>query len=158
MMHEELPPSDYNQLSLSGPHYLRSYQPLALLTTKLTGKSGHPVGNALELVQSIETINGKVPKARGDLQFRMYVVLKPDAAQKLKDSTEFFRDRDNTIYHHGYPVNFLAGMAGVHLDPDFDGERRAPCRHRRGLSLVKIPSSPGERPSFGSELRRACGQ
>ena len=57
-------------------------------------------------MQSIETINGKVPKARGDLQFRMYVVLKPDALQKLKDSKEFFRDRDNTVYHHGYPVNY----------------------------------------------------
>jgi hypothetical protein len=105
MMHEELPPSDYNQLSLSVRTTFEAISH-ALLTTKLTGKSGQPMGNALELVQSIETINGKVPKARGDLQFRMYVVLKPAAAQKLKDSSEFFRDRDNTIYHHGYPVNF----------------------------------------------------
>ena len=64
------------------------------------------MGNGLELVQSIETINGKVPKARGDLQFRMYVLLKPDALQKLKDSSEFFRDRDNTVYHRGYPMNY----------------------------------------------------
>ena len=105
MMHEDLPPSDYNQLSLSTRTTFEAITH-ALMTTKLTGKSGQPTGNALELVQSIETINGKVPQARGDLQFRMYVTLKPDAWQKLKDSTEFFRDRDNTVYHHGYPVNY----------------------------------------------------
>ncbi len=105
MMHEDLPPSDYNQLSLSTRTTFEAITH-ALMTTKLTGKSGQPMGNALELVQSIETINGKVPQARGDLQFRMYVMLKPDAWQKLKDSTEFFRDRDNTVYHHGYPVNY----------------------------------------------------
>ncbi len=105
MMHEELPPSDYDQLSLSTRTTFEAITH-ALMTTNLTDKSGQSLGNALELVQSIETINGKVPKARGDLQFRMYVVLKPDALQKLKDSTEFFRDRDNTVYHHGYPVNY----------------------------------------------------
>ena len=105
MMHEDLPPSDYNQLSLSTRTTFEAITH-ALMTTKLTGKSGQPMGNALELVQSIETINGKVPQARGDLQFRMYVMLKPDAWQTLKDSTEFFRDRDNTVYHHGYPVNY----------------------------------------------------
>lgn len=64
------------------------------------------MGTALDLVKSIEAINGKVPRARGDLQFRMYVVLEPDALQKLKDSSEFFRDRDNTVYHHGFPLNY----------------------------------------------------
>jgi len=33
-------------------------------------------------------------------------VPKPDALQKLKASREFFRDRDNTVYHHGYPLNY----------------------------------------------------
>ena len=64
------------------------------------------MGNALDLVQSVEAINGKVPHARGDLQFRIYVVLKPDAIERLKAAGEFFRDRDNTIYHHGYPLNY----------------------------------------------------
>jgi hypothetical protein len=64
------------------------------------------MGTALDLVQSIEAINGKVPRARGDLQFRVYVVLKPDAVEKLRASSEFFRDRDNTVYHHGYPLNY----------------------------------------------------
>ncbi|MGC2110920.1 MAG: hypothetical protein WA655_15470 [Candidatus Korobacteraceae bacterium] len=32
--------------------------------------------------------------------------MKPDAVQKLKESAQFFRDRDNTVYHHGYPLNY----------------------------------------------------
>ena len=105
MMKTHDDPADYDQLSLSTRTTFEAVTH-ALLTTKLTGKNGQSLGNALELVQSIETINGKVPKARGDLQFRMYVVLKPDALPKLKESSEFFRDRDNTVYHHGYPLNY----------------------------------------------------
>src|SRR6516225_11342714 len=101
-------PKEYNQFSLSTR---TTYEAVthALMNTTLTDKSGKPMGTALDLVESIETINGKVLRARGDLQFRMYVVLKPDALQKLKDSSEFFRDRDNTVYHHGYPLNYRQG-------------------------------------------------
>ena len=105
MMQTNDQPSDYDQLSLSTRTTFEAVTH-ALLNTKLTNKAGQPAGNALDLVQSIETINGKVPKTGGDLQFRMYVMLKPDALPKLKDSKEFFRDRDNTIYHHGYPLNY----------------------------------------------------
>jgi len=101
------------------------------LTTNLTNKDGQPIGNALDIVQAIETINGKVPRARGDLQFRMYVMLKPEAVQTLKNSREFFRDHDNTVYHHGYPMNYRqSGTAptiqvsvakdGRHADIDVD--------------------------------------
>ena len=98
-------PEEYNSFSLSTR---TTYEAVthALMTTPLTDKSGKSLGNALDLVEAIEAINGKVPKARGDLQFRLYVVLKPDALQTLKDSSEFFRDRDNTVYHHGYPLNY----------------------------------------------------
>jgi hypothetical protein len=105
MMGERLNPAEYSQLSLSIRTTFEAVTH-ALLTTHLTSKSGQPLGTALDLVKSIETINGKVPKARGDLQFRMYVVLQPDALTKLKESTEFFRDHDNTVYHHGYPLNY----------------------------------------------------
>jgi hypothetical protein len=98
-------PAEYNQFSLSTRTTFEAVTH-ALMTTKLTDKSGQSMGSALDLVQSIEAINGKVPQARGDLQFRVYVLLKPDAQQKLKDSSEFFRDRDNTVYHHGYPLNY----------------------------------------------------
>jgi len=108
LMNEHDPPSDYNQLSLSTRTTFEAVTH-ALLTTNLTNKDGQPLGNALDIVQAIETINGKVPSARGDLQFRMYVMLKPDAVQTLKGSREFFRDRDNTVYHHGYPMNYRQG-------------------------------------------------
>ena len=105
LMHENDPPTDYDQLS---PSTRTTFEAVthALMTTNLTSKSGQPMGEALDLVQSIETIHGKVPQARGDLQFRVYVILRPDALKILKDSNEFFRDRDNTVYHHGYPLNW----------------------------------------------------
>jgi len=105
MTHDNSQPSEYNQFSQSTRTTFEAVTH-ALMTTELTVKSGKSIGSALTLVQSIEAINGKVPRARGDLQFRIYVVLKPDALQKLKASSEFFRDRDNTVYHHGYPLNY----------------------------------------------------
>ena len=105
MTHDNSQPTEYNQFSLSTRTTFEAVTH-ALMTTDLTDKSGKSIGSALDLVQSIEAINGKVPRARGDLQFRVYVVLKPDALQKLKASSAFFRDRDNTVYHHGYPLNY----------------------------------------------------
>ena len=105
MTNDHSDPKEYNQFSLSTRTTFEAVTH-ALMTTKLTDKSGKSLGTALDLVQAIEAINGKVPRARGDLQFRMYVLLTPDALQKLKDSSEFFRDRDNTVYHHGYPLNY----------------------------------------------------
>src|SRR4051812_24016186 len=87
MMGEHLDPAEYSQLSLSTRTTFEAVTH-ALLTTHLTSKPGEPLGTALDLVKSIEAINGKVPKARGDLQFRMYVVLNPDAVTKLKESRE----------------------------------------------------------------------
>ncbi len=122
MMQTHDNPADYDQLSLSTRTTFEAVTH-ALLTTKMTSKTGQPEGNASDLMQSIETINGKVPKARGDLQFRMYVVLKPDALQKLKDSSEFFRDRDNTVYHHGYPMNYRqdGGVPSIQVSIAKDG-------------------------------------
>lgn len=122
-------PTEYNQYSLSAR---TTYEAVthALMTTQLTDQSGKPMGSALDLVEAIEAISGKVPRARGDLQFRMYVVLKPGAVEKLKESQEFFRDRDNTVYHKGYPLNyrqdgtpsiqFSISKGGRHADIDVD--------------------------------------
>jgi hypothetical protein len=122
MMHENDPPTDYDQLS---PSTRTTFEAVthALMTTKLTDESGKSMGNALDLVQAIETINGKIPKARGDLQFRVYVILRPDALQSLKKSSEFFRDRDNTVYHHGYPVNWRqdGGAPSIQISMAPDG-------------------------------------
>ena len=115
-------PAEYNQFSLSTRTTFEAVTH-ALMTTKLTDKSGQSMGNALDLVQAIEAINGKVPQARGDLQFRLYVLLKPDAQQKLKDSSEFFRDRDNTVFHHGYPLNYRqdGGAPSIQVSMAKDG-------------------------------------
>jgi len=62
LMGESLPPSDYNQLALSIRTTFEAVTH-ALQTTSLTDKPGKSLGNALGLVQAIETINGKVPNA-----------------------------------------------------------------------------------------------
>jgi hypothetical protein len=122
LMHENDPPTDYDQLSLSTRTTFEAVTH-ALMTTNLTSKSGQSMGEALDLVQSIETIHGKIPQARGDLQFRVYVILRPEALQTLKDSTEFFRDRDNTVYHHGYPLNWRqdGGAPSIQISMAPDG-------------------------------------
>jgi len=78
LTHDSSRPTEYNQFSQSTRTPFEAVTH-ALMMTRLTDKSGGSLGNALDLVQSIEAINGKVPSARGDLQFRVYVVLKPDA-------------------------------------------------------------------------------
>src|SRR5215471_6373855 len=82
MTHDNAQPTEYNQFTISTRSTFEAVTH-ALMTTVLTDNSGTSMGSALNLVQSIEAINGKVPRARGDLQFRIYVVLKPDALEKL---------------------------------------------------------------------------
>jgi hypothetical protein len=78
----------------------------ALLTTKLTTAGGSSLGTGLDLVQMVEAVHGQLTDARGDHQYRIYVLLKPDAVDRLYKSREFKRTGDNTIFHIGYPVNF----------------------------------------------------
>jgi hypothetical protein len=78
----------------------------ALLTTKLTAEDGKSLGTGLDLIQLVEAVHGQIPETRGDHQFRLYVLLKPDGLDRLYRSREFKRTRDNTIFHIGYPINF----------------------------------------------------
>src|SRR6516225_5992917 len=78
MTHDQSSPTEYDQLSLSTRTTFEAVTH-ALMTTNLSDKAGKSMGNAVELVQAIEAINGKVLRARGDLQFRIYALLKPDA-------------------------------------------------------------------------------
>lgn len=79
----------------------------ALSRSRLTAEGGKALkANALELVEGINEIAGQVKGARGDLQFRVYVRLAPDAQNILTQSREFFRDKDNTVFHKGYPNNY----------------------------------------------------
>ena len=127
---DHLSPTDYSELPVSTRTTFEAVTQ-ALLKTSLTDKSGKSLGDALDLVQAIETVSGKVPKARGDLQFRIYVMLTPTALDTLKQSREFYRDVDNTVFHKGYPLNYRQGGGdpsiqismskdGRHADIDVD--------------------------------------
>ena len=78
----------------------------ALLSTKLTNEKGQSLGPAIGLVEALDQVLGEEAGAGGDRQFRMYVYLKPNAVDILSSSREFFHDRDNTIYHKGFPINY----------------------------------------------------
>ncbi len=95
----------YNNLNLSVRTTFEAVTH-ALLHTKLTDANGNSLGNALELVKLVESVHGQIPQTRGDEQFRVYVLLQPDALDKLYKCNEFRRTGDNSVYHIGYPVNF----------------------------------------------------
>ena len=78
----------------------------ALANSTLTDANGESVGSALDLVEHLEAIQGKVESGRSDEQFRLYVRLVPGAVDRLERATEFFRDNDNKRYHRGYPLSF----------------------------------------------------
>ena len=78
----------------------------ALLNAKLTDAQGKSLGRAIDLVDAIDQVMGEESGAGGDLQFRLYVYLKPNAVDILNRSQEFFRDRDNTSYHKGFPISY----------------------------------------------------
>lgn len=84
----------------------------ALKTTPLTDASGAQLGDALDLVERLDAVKGKVVGAPGDRQFRMYVRLKENAIDTLARSREFGRRADNTVFHKGYPISYR-GESGV---------------------------------------------
>ena len=150
MMHEDLPPSDYNQLSLSTRTTFEAITH-ALMTTKLTGKSGQPMGNALELVQSIETINGKVPQARGIAVSHVCHVEAGCLADAERLDRVLSRPRQYRLSPR-LPGELSPGWQRSYYS-NLDVEGRTPCRHRRRLPLVEISSSLDERPPQRGELR-----
>jgi hypothetical protein len=97
----------------------------ALQTTSLTNKQGGRLGSALNLVEAVETARGHVPRARGDLQFRIYVILKSHALATLNYSREFTRGADNTVFHHSYPLNYrqTGGAPSIQISMSLDGAR-----------------------------------
>jgi hypothetical protein len=118
------PAEDYDKLSLSTRTTFEAVTH-ALLTSKLTDQSGRPLGTAIDLVSYVETVHGMIPRTRGDLQFRIYVALKPTAVEMMEASREFKRGRDNTVYHKGYPVNYRqqGGVPSIQISTSPDGKR-----------------------------------
>ena len=78
----------------------------ALIKARLTDANGKSLGRAFDLVDAIDEVMGEAANARGDRQFRLYVYLKPKAVEMLSRSQEFHRERDNTVYHKGFPICF----------------------------------------------------
>jgi hypothetical protein len=78
----------------------------ALLTTQLTDRSGASLGDALALVEQVDSVRGEIAGAPGDRQFRMYVRLVPGALETLARSQQFKRRADNSVYHKGYPTSY----------------------------------------------------
>jgi hypothetical protein len=76
----------------------------ALLNAKITDASGKSLGRAIDLVEAVDEVLGEQSDARGDRQFRLYVYLKPNAVDILNRSQEFLRDKDNAVYHGGFPI------------------------------------------------------
>ena len=97
----------------------------ALATTRLTDATGASLGDALALVERVETVRGEVEGARGDGQFRMYVRLTSGALDTLARSREFKRGADNAIYHKGYPINYRAqgGVPSIQISVALDRQR-----------------------------------
>jgi hypothetical protein len=85
----------------------------ALMTTSLTDRSGVHLGDALDLIDRVESLRGEVVGASGDRQFRIYAGLKTGAIETLSRSEEFKRGADNSVYHKGYPINYRQ-QAGCH--------------------------------------------
>jgi len=78
----------------------------ALIKAKMTNTKGTSLGRAFDLVDAVDEILGEGADVGGDRQFRLYVYLKPGALETLSQSREFHRDRDNTVYHKGFPACF----------------------------------------------------
>jgi hypothetical protein len=106
----------------------------ALLHSPLTNDGGQPLGRAIDLVDSVERIAGEQAGRSGDQQFRIYVKLRPNAADVLEQSREFVKSAENTAYHAGYPHSYRLGagvpsaqfsMAEDGLTADIDVDYRA---------------------------------
>jgi hypothetical protein len=76
----------------------------ALLNAKMTDSQGKSLGRAIDLVNAVDQVMGEESGAGGDMQFRLYVYLKPNAVDVLSRSQEFFHDKDNAVYHKGFPI------------------------------------------------------
>ena len=76
----------------------------ALLNAQMTDSQGKSLGRAIDLVDAVDQVMGEESGAGGDMQFRLYVYLKPTAVDVLSHSQEFLHDKDNAVYHKGFPI------------------------------------------------------
>lgn len=122
---EHLDPEEaYNQLPQSEKTTFDAVTN-ALWTTKLTDEAGAPLGSAIDLIEYLERVRGRVKGTRGDVQFRIYAALKDNAIGILDKSREFQREGNNTVYHKGYPMNYRqqGGAPSMQISIALDGKR-----------------------------------
>ena len=96
----------------------------ALLTATLTDDTGASLGPAIQIIDRVDRLAGKISGAPGDEQFRIYVQLKPNAIDVLSKSREFSREPDNTVYHKGYPTCFRSQPVAPSIQVSIDKEGR----------------------------------
>jgi len=96
----------------------------ALMTTTLTEKSGAARGDALSLVDRVESVRGEIVGASGDRQFRMYVLLTEKAIATLEQTQQFSREPDNTVFHKGYPINYRQQGGSPSIQISIAADRR----------------------------------
>lgn len=78
----------------------------ALLNSQLTDRNGTSLGRTFDIIAALERVAGHDYGRSGDLQFRLYVALKPGAVDTLERATQFFLGHENTVYHAGYPHSY----------------------------------------------------
>jgi hypothetical protein len=126
----------------------------ALSTTPLTDQSGANLGDALGLIERVESVKGEVPGAPGDHQFRIYVRLTADALDRLARSQQFKRGVDNTVYHKGYPTNYRGqgGTPSIQISVALD-RRRADIDVDYRASSFPVGLFNGHLTSSNSDVR-----
>ncbi len=97
----------------------------ALMTTQLTDRAGASLGDALALVEQVDSIRGEVAGAPSDRQFRMYVRLVSGALDTLGRSQQFKRTADNAVYHQGFPTSYRerSGAPSIQFSVALDARR-----------------------------------
>ncbi len=98
----------------------------ALIHTTLTDQNGAVLGpSAITVIERVDTVAGKIEDAGSDQQFRLYVVLKPNALEILARSKEFARSGDNVTFHKGYPICYRSrnGVPSLQVSATKDGKR-----------------------------------
>jgi hypothetical protein len=126
----------------------------ALMTTTLTDDKGARLGDALDLVERVDTVAGQVSGAPSDRQFRMYALLRADAVALLERSREFRRGVDNTVFHRGFPMSFRAqgGPPSIQVSVAVDG-RNADVDIDYRRSMFPLMLFNGHLTSANSDVR-----
>ena len=129
----------------------------ALERTTLTDASGQRFGDALDLIEHLESIRGQIDNASGDHQFRMYVAPQGGHARSAQPFPGVQARGRQLGVSPRLPAQ-LPAAGRLAVDPDLDRARRPARRHRRGLPLVEFSGGALQRAPDGVELRRPCRQ